>query len=138
MERGKKYCCLFLSDFNAEPTPPVNPNDEIEIVLAARPEEAVSMIRNRFIDCIVLQTNKETESVCNHYGELTAQFPAIHILVILADHHIELACRLGRLGAKHVVSGTDPDKTENMLQQLLEKRQVRGGGDTMLPDKFAA
>ena len=94
MERGKKYCCLVLSGHNEAPTPRLAHNNELEVLQTEDPEEAALIIRNRFIDCIILQTDKEAESVCNNYRVFSVQFPAIPILVILENNHLELACRL--------------------------------------------
>ena len=128
MKRGKPYCCLVVSDHQADMLPAFTQNEKIEFIKADNTEKAFSIIRNRFVDCLVLPANRRQDSVCEEFGAFTAQFPAIPILVIIDSGQIELACRLGQLGAKHVVAGIETDKTEELLLQIVSERHLRGGG----------
>ena len=128
MERGKPYCCLVVSDRQPDMLPAFTRNEEFEFVNAENTEEAFSIIRNRFVDCLILPANRRQDSVCDKFSVFPAQFPAIPVLVLTDNDQIELACRLGQLGAKHVVAGIETDKIEELLLQIVSERHLRGGG----------
>ena len=132
MERGKQYCCLIVSDHQADIPPALTQNDEIECITAKNTEAAFAVLRSRFMDCLILPANRGANSVCEEFSAFTAQFPSLPILVIINGNQIELACRLGQLGAKNVISGADFYKAEKRLRQILEKLQLRGGVNSLL------
>ena len=130
MERGKPYCCLFVSDHQADILPALTKNDEIECITAKNTEEAFTVVRSRFTDCLILPANRRPDSVCEEFGAFTAKFPSIPILVIIDNNQIDLACKLGQLGAKYVVDRAQPEKIEALLRQIVKERHLRGGGGT--------
>jgi hypothetical protein len=75
MERGKQYCCLVLSDSHSDLLPVFTRNEGFEFIDAGNTEEAFSIIRNRFVDYLILPANRRQDSVCDELSAFTAQFP---------------------------------------------------------------